>query len=159
MLKGIDPLLTPELLKILTEMGHGDAIAVVDANFTAATLGRGKPVVRLPGAALARAAQAILSVLPLDLPGQPVAFMAVEGHPPGYRSPLQQTMLGLCASAGDAAPAQCQALERYSFYDEVGRAYAIVQTGELQTYANFLFRKGVIGAGMQQPPTLPGECS
>lgn len=144
MLKGVDPLLTPELLKILTEMGHGDAIAVVDANFTATTLGRGKPVVRLPGISLARAAQAILSVLPLDLPGQPVAFMAVEGHPPGYRSPLQQAMLALCGSAADAAPAQCRALERYSFYDEVGSAYAIVQTGELQTYANFLFRKGVL---------------
>ena len=143
MLKGIDTLLTPELLKILAEMGHGDAIAVVDANFTATTLGHGKPVVRLPGTTLPRAA-AVLSVFPLDLPGRPVSFMAVEGRPEDYRSPLQQDMLALCAEVGDAAPAQCRPVERYDFYDEVRGAYAIVQTGEMQTYANFIFRKGVI---------------
>ena len=149
MLKGIDTLLTPDLLKILAEMGHGDAIAVVDANFTATTLGYGKPVVRLPGSTLPRAAAAILSVFPLDLPGRPVSFMAVEGRPEDYRSPLQQDMLALCADLGDAGAAQCRPVERYDFYDEVRGAYAIVQTGEMQTYANFIFRKGVItnGAG------------
>lgn len=147
MLKGIDMLLTPELLKILAEMGHGDAIAVVDANFTATTLGHGKPVVRLPGSTLPRAAAAILSVFPLDLPGRPVSFMAVEGRAEGNRSPLQQTMLSLCAEAGDVSPAQCREVERHDFYDEVRDAYAIVQTGEMQTYANFLFRKGVITNG------------
>lgn len=147
MLKGIDTLLTPDLLKILAEMGHGDAVAVVDANFTATTLGHGKPIVRLPGTTLPRAAAAILSVFPLDLPGRPVSFMAVEGQAEDYRSPLQQGMLKLCAEAGDAAPAQCRPVERYDFYDEVRAAYAIVQTGEMTTYANFIFRKGVITNG------------
>ena len=54
MLKGIDPLLTPELLKVLAEMGHGDEIVLADANFTAASLGRGKPVIRLPGIGMLR---------------------------------------------------------------------------------------------------------
>ena len=147
MLKGIDTLLTPDLLKILAEMGHGDAVAVVDANFTATTLGHGKPIVRLPGTTLPRAAAAILSVFPLDLPGRPVSFMAVEGQAEDYRSPLQQGMLKLCADAGDAAPTQCRPVERYDFYDEVRAAYAIVQTGEMTTYANFIFRKGVITNG------------
>lgn len=149
MLKGIDPLLTPELLKILAEMGHGDAVAVVDANFTAVTLAAGKPVVRLPGVDLQRAGAAVLSVLPLDLTGQPVSFMAVEGQPDGYRSPLQHAMLDLCATAGSAYSQQCEAVERFAFYEQVRRAHAIVQTGETQTYANFVFRKGVI-AGEQQ---------
>lgn len=146
MLKNVDPLLSPELLRILAEMGHGDAVAVVDANFTAAALGRGKPVVRLPGAGLERACRAVLSVFPLDLEGEPVAFMAVSGQPDGYRSALQRDVLALCGSAG---PAQCAAVERHAFYQQVRQAYAIVQTGELQPYANFLFRKGVLGAPPQ----------
>ena len=144
MLKGIDPLLSPELLKVLAEMGHGDAIVVVDANFTATTLGHGKPVIRLPGIGMQRACAAVLSVLPLDLPGEAVSFMAVSDQPPGYRSPLQRELLALCASAGADPAAQCEAVERFAFYDRVKQAYAIVQTGELQPYANFLFRKGVL---------------
>ncbi|GGB83977.1 RbsD/FucU family protein [Pseudoduganella buxea] len=144
MLKGIDPLLSPELLKVLAEMGHGDAVAIVDANFTAATLGRGKPVIRLPGIGLQRACAAVLSVFPLDLPGQPVTFMAVSERPDGYRSGLQRELLALCAEAGSAPAAQCEALERFAFYERVKSAHAIVQTGELQPYANFLFRKGVL---------------
>ena len=66
MLKGIDPLLTPELLHVLAEMGHGDEIVVADANFTAASLGRGKPVLALPGAGVRRTLEALLSLLPLD---------------------------------------------------------------------------------------------
>lgn len=156
MLKGIDPLLTPELLKTLAEMGHGDAVAVVDANFTAASLGRGKLVVRLPGASLARACDAVLSVFPLDLPGQPVSFMAVSDQPKGYRSALQRELVALCASAGSAAPGQCEAVERFAFYEQVRQAYAIVQTGELQPYANFLFRKGVLAG---TPPHPTGEAA
>lgn len=146
MLKNIDPLLSPELLKVLAEMGHGDAVVLVDANFTAAALGRGKPLVRLPGTSLARAAAAVLSVLPLDLAQRPVAFMAVCGQAPAYRSPLQRDLLALCEHAGQAGPTQCEPVERFAFYEQVRQAYAIVQTGELQPYANFLFRKGVLGA-------------
>lgn len=145
MLKGVDPLLSPELLKVLAEMGHGDAIAVVDANFTATTLGHGKPVIRLPGIGLQRACAAVLSVLPLDLPGRPVSFMAVSDRPADYRSGLQRELLALCGAAGSVPAAQCEAVERFAFYEQVKQAYAIVQTGELQPYANFLFRKGVLG--------------
>jgi len=145
MLKGVDPLLSPELLKVLAEMGHGDAVAVVDANFTATTLGHGKPIIRLPGIGLQRACAAVLSVLPLDLPGRPVSFMAVSDRPADYRSGLQRELLALCDAAGSVPAAQCEAVERFAFYEQVKQAYAIVQTGELQPYANFLFRKGVLG--------------
>ena len=83
MLKGIDPLLTPELLKTLAEMGHGDEIVIADANFTALTLAAGKPVLRLPGADVERVARAVLSLFPLDqMVDQPVAFMQVGGTEP-----------------------------------------------------------------------------
>jgi L-fucose mutarotase len=149
MLKNIDPLLSPELLKVLAEMGHGDAVVVVDANFTAASLAQGKPVVRLPGASLARACGAVLSVFPLDLAERPVAFMAVSGQAADYRSALQRQVLELCLAAGGAHNAQCEAVERFAFYEQVRQAYAIVQTGELQPYANFLFRKGVLGTALE----------
>ncbi|HAT33202.1 MAG TPA: RbsD or FucU transport [Janthinobacterium sp.] len=146
MLKGIDPLLSPELLKVLCEMGHGDEVVLVDANFTSETLGRGKPLIRLPGVDLQRACAALLSVFPLDdKVERPVAFMKVCGSAEGYLSGLQRDVLTQLGEGG-AAPEQCEAVERFAFYERVKGAYAIVQTGELQPYANFLFKKGVIGA-------------
>ena len=145
MLKGIDPVLSPELLAILCEMGHGDEIVVVDANFTAASLGKGKPVVRLPGVDLHRASKAVLSVFPLDAAvEQPVAYMKVCHTPAEYASPVQLSVIVLLETMGMAEPAQCQAMERFSFYDRVKNAYAIIQTGEAAPYANFIFKKGVI---------------
>jgi L-fucose mutarotase len=69
MLKGIDPLLSPELLKLLAELGHDDAVVLADANFTAMSLGAGKPVLRLPGVDMVRTLRAVTSVLPLARAG------------------------------------------------------------------------------------------
>mgnify|MGYP000384957222 CR=1 FL=1 len=145
MLKGIDPLLTPELLKVLAEMGHGDEIVVADANFTAYSLAAGKPVIALHGVGTLRAAEAILSLFPLDEHvAQPVAYMQVSGTPEGHLSGFQREAIARMQVAGWAQPAQCEAMERFAFYERVRGAYAIVHTGELQPYANFLFKKGVI---------------
>ena len=145
MLKNINPLLSPELLKLLCEMGHGDEIVLADANFTAASLARGKPLVRLPGVGMREACAAVLSVLPLDAAvEQPVAYMQVSETPEGYRSALQRDVIDGLQRRGEASSAQCEAMERFSFYERVARAYAIVQTGEMQAFANFLFKKGVI---------------
>ncbi len=145
MLKGISPLLSPELLKILCEMGHGDEIVLADANFTAMSLGRGKPVLRLPGVTMRDACNAVLSVFPLDVDAAfPIACMQVGGTPAGYRSALQRDVVDALARRGDARADQCEAIERFAFYERVQRCYAIVQTGEMQAYANFVFAKGVI---------------
>lgn len=145
MLKNIDPLLSPQLLHILAAMGHGDEIVVADANFTAETLAAGRPVVRLPGVSLQRACEAVLSVLPLDADAsQPVAYMHVSGQPAGFASAVQRGVIDWIEACGVAQREQCEAVERFAFYDRVRSARAIVQTGELQPYANFLFRKGVI---------------
>jgi L-fucose mutarotase len=151
MLKNIDPLLGPELLKVLCEMGHGDEIVLADANFTAESLGRGRVVLRLPGATMRQACAAVLSVLPLDdFVAQPVAYMQVGDSAEGYRSALQREVIADMAASGAAQHEHCQPTERFAFYERVSRAYAIVQTGELQPWANFLFKKGVISEELRR---------
>jgi len=150
MLKNIDPLLSPELLKVLAEMGHGDEIVLADANFTAASLAAGKPLIRLPGVGMARACAAVLSVLPLDASvTRPVAYMHVGGQPEDYRSALQREVVELLQTSGVATPAQCEPMERFAFYARVRGAFAVVQTGELQAWANFIFKKGVIAEALR----------
>jgi len=153
MLKGIDPLLTPELLLRLAEMGHGDLIVIADANFTGTSLARqsagANPVIHLPGASVEQAARAVLSLLPLDASvAQPVAFMQVSDTPPGYLSAQQRSVIAMIAGGGHARPEQCEAVERFAFYDRVRRAQVIVQTGERQPFGNFIFAKGVLGEAL-----------
>lgn len=150
MLKGLDPLLCPELLKVLAEMGHGDEIVIADANFTAHSLGHGRPVLQLPGVGVPRVCAAVLSVLPLDAAVErPAAYMQVGGSAAGYRSALQREVIGALVGAGHAAETQFEPMERFAFYERTRGAYAIVQTGELQPWANFLFKKGVIAEALR----------
>lgn len=155
MLKGIDPLLTPDLLKVLAEMGHGDEIVIADANFTAASLAVGtngvkKPLIHLPGANVQRTSQAVLSLFPLDAAvTRPIAYMKVCDTPDGYRSRQQRDVIDMIESGGHARADQCEAIERFAFYDRVRNAFAIVVTGELQPYGNFLFKKGVISEKLE----------
>ncbi len=151
MLKNIDPVLSPELLRILAEMGHEDAVVLVDANFTAMRYRAGttsQTVVRLPGVGLARAARAVLSVLPLGIAQEnPVAYMQVSGSPVGHTSAVQQEVIDLMRQADSQhALLQAEAVERFAFYARAQKAYVIVQTGELAPYANFIFKKGVLTA-------------
>jgi L-fucose mutarotase len=153
MLKGIDPLLTPELLKVLAEMGHGDEIVIADANFTATTLAQGphgpKPLIHMPGVDVLRTARAVLSLLPLDaMVERPVAYMQVGDTAEGYRSAQQRGVIAMLEAEGHARSDQCEATERFAFYDRVRRAHAIVLTGELQPWGNFLFKKGVLGEAL-----------
>src|SRR4051794_12837876 len=88
MLKGIDPLLGPDLLQVLAAMGHGDELAIVDANFPAAAVAQ--RLVRLDGVDAPRALGAVLSVLPLDsFVETPVAVMAVVGDPTQIPVPVR----------------------------------------------------------------------
>lgn len=151
MLKNIDPLLTPDLLRVLAEMGHEDAIAVVDANFTSMRLAaNGKPVIRMPGISLLRASQAVLSVLPLGIPDeQPVAYMQVSGSPEGYASAVQREVIDMVHQDAAHSALKAQPVERFAFYDLVKNAYAIIQTGEMQPYGNFIFKKGVLAQALR----------
>lgn len=145
MLKGIDPLLTPELLANLCSMGHGEWVAVVDANFTAVWLAGGKPVVRLPGHSLERVAEAILSIYPLaqDV-SQPVAYMQHSQMPNGARTVAQEGFCKMAKKIENVEDSQIEAVERYAFYERVKTASLIVQTGESSAFGNGLLCKGVI---------------
>lgn len=153
MLKGVDPLLTPELLLHLSRMGHGEWVAVVDANFTAHLLAQGKPVVQLPGIDLLRASQAVLSVTPLAADvEEPVAYMRVCNQPVSHRTPAQQSLVQWITQQEGLEETRIAPVERYAFYDKVKQASLIVQTGDLTAYANALFCKAVI---LPQPGEYP----
>ena len=145
MLKGIDPLLTPDLLRLLADMGHDDALVLADANFTAVRLAAGKPVLRLPGTGMAQVVRAVDSVLPLAADvDHPVAFMQVSGTQAPYLSALQREVLDVLRPSL-LAHQSAEAIERFAFYERVRGAFAIVVTGERQPFGTFILRKGVIG--------------
>ncbi len=142
MLKALDPLLGPDLLHALASMGHGDEIAVVDANFPAARCAQ--RLVRMPGVSAPRALAAVLSVLPLDdFVATPLATMAVVGRPDEVPEAVREFTELARSGSGDATLAPA-ALEREAFYARASAAYAIVQTGETRLYGNALLRKGVV---------------
>jgi L-fucose mutarotase len=144
MLKGIDPLLAPELLHALAAMGHGDELAVVDANFPAASVAR--RLVRLDGVPAPRALQAILSLLPLDtFTDAPAAVMAVVGDSAAVPPPVREFQPIVDAAAG--RPVRLVAIERFAFYERARAAFAVVATGDTRAYGNILVTKGVVTSG------------
>lgn len=141
MLKGIDPLLSGDLLKILDDMGHGDQLLLVDRNYPAAA--SGKQVIRLGEAGVLRAAKAILSVYPLDsFIDHPLERMEVEDDPAKTTS-LQDELLAL-ATESEGRDLEYGIIPRLDFYERAKRAYAVVHTLEDQPYGCFILHKGVI---------------
>ena len=141
MLKGIDQLLTPELLFALASMGHGDEICLADANFPAASIAGAKPLIRLPGADGVRALKAVLSVLPLDgFEPHPAAVMAVVGDPSAVPPVVAEYRSVLGPGVG------VEVVERFAFYGRARAAFAVVATSEARKYGNILLRKGVIAS-------------
>jgi L-fucose mutarotase len=144
MLKGLDPLLTPELLMHLSAMGHGEWVAVVDANFTADFLGKGKALVRLPGHSLERVSRAVLSVFPLaEDVACPAAYMQVCHSPAGHQTAAQAAVVKLVEAEGVTSN-RVEAVERFAFYEKIKGASVIVQSGEATAYGNAMYCKGVI---------------
>jgi L-fucose mutarotase len=148
MLIGIDPILDAELLYVLRAMGHGDTLAVVDANYPAATtanytLRRG-PIV-LSGVDAPRAIAAILSVMPIDtFVPDPVARMEVVGDPQTL-PPVQQEVQEIVDRAfGKSLP--LVGVERMNFYQRARESFAVVATSERRHYGCFLIKKGVLPA-------------
>jgi L-fucose mutarotase len=140
MLKGIDPLLGPELLATLRAMGHGDDIAIVDANFPATSCAR--RLIRMDALSAPRVAQAILSVLPLDDFVQNAAFrMAVVGRPDEV-PPITLEFAALLANVDYRGA--IEPIERFAFYERTRGAYAIVATGERRYWGNLILKKGAI---------------
>ncbi len=141
MLKGISSLISPELLKILMEMGHSDEIVLADGNFPAASHAR--RLIRADGHGAPELLDAILELFPLDqYVDKPVALMQVM---PGdtVETPIWNAYTEIIeARTGLTAP--FEEVERFAFYERAKNAYAIVATGEGALYANLILKKGVI---------------
>jgi L-fucose mutarotase len=140
MLKGIPPILGPDLLYILRAMGHGDEIALVDANYPATSAG--PELVRIDGVDVSALLDAVLAVMPLDTFVDQQAFgMAVIGQPDSFAD----THTDFDRIIKKHEPEMSLSLiERFAFYERVHGAFAVVQTGERRLYGNVLLKKGVI---------------
>ena len=141
MLKGLSPILSPELLQVLRSMGHGDEIVVVDANFPADSMAQ--RLVRLDGLPVTAVTDAILSVMPLDDFVPEAAWrMEVVGDPIAEQPIFAEFRELLARHEGNGF--KLAALERFAFYERAQEAYAIVATGETRLYGNIILKKGVV---------------
>ena len=144
MLKGISPLLSPEMLKVLCEMGHSDRIVLADGNFPCESMGKNAIVLRCDGHGTAELLEAILQVFPLDTYVEhPVNLMQVMPGDP-VETPIWDTYRGIIRSHDDRGDAAIGSIERFAFYEEAKKAYAIIATGEKALYANVILQKGVV---------------
>ena len=144
MLKGIPKIISPELLKVLCEMGHSDTIVIADGNFPAESMGRNSKVIRCDGHGGAELLDAILQLFPLDTyVEKPVTLMEVV---PGDKveTPIWDEYKSIIAKYDDRGADTVANIERFAFYEEAKKAYAIIATGESALYANVILQKGVI---------------
>ena len=144
MLKGIPKLLSPELLKVLCEMGHSDRLVIADGNFPAESMGRDAIVIRCDGHGVPELLDAILTLFPLDTyVEKPVQLMEVMPGDPA-ETPIWDTyreIIGKYDARGDRT---IEHIERFDFYEEAKKAYAVIATGEKALYANMIIQKGVV---------------
>ena len=141
MLKGLSPLLTPELLKILCEMGHGDEIVLADGNFPSEAIGQ--RVVRLDAHAGTDVLKAIMSVFPIDTYSDPNAFLMEVVPGDNVETPIwDEYSHSMKESEGETV--RIGHIERFAFYERAKKAYAVIATGETALYANLILKKGVI---------------
>tara|TARA_R110002124_G_scaffold114535_3_gene269161 strand:- start:1148 stop:1582 length:435 start_codon:yes stop_codon:yes gene_type:complete len=140
MLKNIPPILGPDLLAILRAMGHGDEIAIVDANYPADAAG---PVlVRLDGISATDIVDAVLTLMPLDDFVDEAAIVMQTVGDASKREPVVDAFEAILRQYEPAM--SIASLERFAFYERVKRGYAIVQSGERRLYGNIILKKGII---------------
>jgi L-fucose mutarotase len=146
MLKGIDNRLNAEVLGCLRAMGHGDVLIICDTNFPADSIARQTVLgrlLRMDNLTAGQAAQAVLSVFPLDTFVDDFAGrMEIVGDPTTV--PPVQAEVQAAIDHAEGKPRRMISIERFAFYDMAKTAYAVIQTGERRFYGCFMFRKGVI---------------
>ena len=144
MLKNIPKILSPELLKVLCEMGHSDRIVIGDGNFPAQSMGKNAIVIRCDGHGVPDILDAILQLFPLDIyVDKPVSLMEVM---PGdtVETPIWDEYKKIVAKYDERGAEAIGNIERFAFYEEAKTAYAIIATSEAALYANIMLQKGVV---------------
>jgi L-fucose mutarotase len=149
MLLGISPLLSADVLQALCAMGHGDTVAIVDANFPCDSIARqtriGK-LISIENVSAPRAIEAILTVFPLDTFGPAAGRMEVVGAPEERPAVQKEVQVAIDKSQGNPSP--MYGIERFAFYEQAKKAYCVIATGETRFYGCFLFTKGVVAASV-----------
>ncbi|MBQ9964173.1 MAG: fucose isomerase [Clostridia bacterium] len=146
MLKGIPPILAPELLKVLCEMGHSDRLVIADGNFPSHTMGKNAIVIRMDGHGVPEILDAILQVFPLDAyTDTPVQLMQLMDRDVGkIETPIWDTYKEIIAKYDERGAKAVTNIDRFQFYDEAKEVYCIIATGETAVYANVMLQKGVV---------------
>ena len=144
MLKGISPLISPELLKALAQMGHGDELVIADGNFPCHSVGKNSIVIRADGHSVPEILDAVLKLIPLDTyTEKPVALMeVVKGDTCG--TPEIWATYEDILNKYEPDHHEIDYTERFAFYERAKDAYLIIATGEKAIYANILLKKGVV---------------
>ena len=144
MLKGIPKILSPELLKVLAEMGHSDRLVISDGNFPSESMGKNCIVIRCDGHGVPEILDAILTVIPLDTyVEKPVSLMEVmKGDT--VETPIWKDYEKIVSAADARGADAIGTIERFAFYEQAKTAYAIIATGESALYANVILQKGVL---------------
>lgn len=144
MLKNIPTVISPELLKALAEMGHGDELVIGDGNFPAESVGKDAIVIRADGHGVPEILDAVLHLIPLDQYSEkPVALMEVVPGDPCPTPPIWKEY-GETLSKWEPDHHEIEMTERFAFYERAKKAYVIIATGETAVYANILLKKGVV---------------
>ncbi|MEM9224142.1 MAG: RbsD/FucU domain-containing protein [Pseudomonadota bacterium] len=141
MLKGVDPLLNADVLYILRAMGHGDTLVISDTNFPSDSIAMqcaAETLGRIDNVPAARAVEAVMSVLPVEA----VARMEVMGAPDEI--PAAQAEVQAVVDRFEPQLGKMGSIERFAFYEEAKKAYAVITTGERRFYGCFILTKGVV---------------
>ena len=146
MLKGIPKILSPELLKVLCEMGHSDRIVIADGNFPAESMGKNSIVIRMDGHCVPEILDAILTVFPLDTyVDKPVNLMKLMECDIGkIETPIWEEYKRIVKKYDERGENAVGNIDRFDFYNEARNAYCIVASSEPAVYANIMLQKGVI---------------
>ena len=142
MLKGIPSIIPPELLKILAEMGHGDEIVIGDGNFPGNSMN--ERCVRCDGHGVPELLDAILQLFPLDTYVEKPAILMEVMKGDNAKTPIWDTYKEIIAKHDPRGADTVGTIDRFDFYDEAKKAYAIIATSEKAIYANIMLQKGVI---------------
>lgn len=144
MLKGIPYIISPELLKVLCEMGHGDRLVIADGNFPAESVGKHTKVIRMDGHGVCDVLQAVLKILPLDTYVEKAVNLMAVMVGDSVDTPIWEEIRCLVTEADGRGVNTIGFIERYSFYEEAKKAYVIIATSEKALYANVMLQKGVL---------------
>jgi L-fucose mutarotase len=147
MLKTIPKILTPEILKVLAEMGHGDEIVIADGNFPAASICSCGPIeLRADGHGAPELLKAVLKLFPLDTYSDPNLMLMEVMKGDKVETPIWDKYRTIAEKADSAT--KIGTIERFAFYERAKKAYAVIATGETALYANIILKKGVVTGGI-----------